>query len=163
MQRDLQALADGAMAGLAATLPMSAVMQAAKTAGLMPEQPPERITERALRAVGVHLSERESDGASAAAHLAFGAAAGALFGVLHRRIRPPVPAAAHGVVFGLLVYGASYEGWIPSLGLLAPPAREDSGIQPAMMAAHVVYGAALGAALQRLGSARHAEDDLPAD
>jgi hypothetical protein len=155
MQRDLQALSDGALAGLAATLPMSAVMQAAKVAGLLPEHPPERITENALESAGVHLTERESNVVSAAAHLAFGAAAGALFGVLHRRLPLPVPAAAHGVVFALGVYAASYEGWLPGLGLRPEPEETPAKIRPAMIAAHVVYGAALGACLQRLGAMEH--------
>ena len=54
------------------------------------------------------------------------------------------------MVTGLSVWAVSYQGWVPALGIL-PKASEDRPARPAVMvAAHVVYGAVLGALEQRL-------------
>lgn len=150
MQRDLKAILDGAMGGGIATAVMSAVMVAAQQAGLMGEEPPEKITAAALDAVG--LEERDAatqDVLASLLHFGFGIGMGALFGVLHRRLPFRVPAAVHGVVFGSLVWAVSYQGWVPALGIM-PPASDDRPDRPrVMLFAHWVYGAILGAILTR--------------
>ena len=146
MQRDLQALRDGAVGGVVGTATMSAVMLVGEKTGLMPRQPPEDIAAAALDAVGVSERDEKTDEALAVlAHFGFGAAGGAVFGLLHRRLRLPIPAAVHGVVFGSLVWAASYKGWIPALGILPPPERDQPGRPATMLLAHWVYGATLGA------------------
>ena len=146
MQRDLQALRDGAVGGIVGTVTMSAVMLVSEKTGLMPRQPPEDIAAAALDAVGVSERDEKTDEALAVlAHFGFGAAGGAIFGLLHRRLRLPIPAAVHGVVFGSLVWAASYKGWIPALSILPPPERDQPGRPATMLLAHWVYGATLGA------------------
>lgn len=146
MNRTLNALLEGAMAGGLATLPMSGVMLAAGKAGLMGQQPPEKITEAALDAVGVeHPSDEVEKSATVAAHLGFGVAMGAAFSLLQHELRPRTPAVLNGIGFGLAVWALSYEGWIPALGIMPPAEHDRPGRPESMVLAHVVYGAALGA------------------
>ena len=62
-----------------------------------------------------------------------------------RRFGPRVPGWLVGVVYGLGVWAVSYKGWIPALGILPPPERDQPGRPVIMVAAHVVYGLVLGA------------------
>ena len=54
------------------------------------------------------------------------------------------PAGILGVLFGLGIYGVSYKGWIPALGILPPPEDDRPGRPAVMIAAHIVYGLTLG-------------------
>jgi hypothetical protein len=141
--------ARGAGAGTAATIAMSAVMLAADKLGLHAEQPPEAIVESALDAADVDRSEHTENALASVAHLGFGASMGAAYALLRRLTRTPGPEPLHGVGWGLAVYGASYAGWIPALGILPRPDRDRSDRQGMMVAAHVVYGFVLGAAYRR--------------
>lgn len=144
MQRDIQAILDGAVGGLVGTAVMSAVMQAAHKAGLIEKHPPEEIAEAALDAVeGPGHSEETQDALAVGLHFAFGAGAGALFALLHRRLNLPIPAALHGVIFGTLVWAVSYKGWVPALGIMPPPEHDQPGRPQSMLFAHWVYGGAL--------------------
>lgn len=150
MQRDVRAILDGALGGALGTVTMSAVMLLAGKAGLMGEHPPDLIAGKLLDATGVDArSEAAQDALASVAHLGFGVGSGAVFAVLHRRLRLPIPAELHGVVFGTLVWAVSYRGWVPALGIM-PPAEEDQPGRPAaMVLAHWVYGATLGAYVGR--------------
>ncbi|MFF5209032.1 DUF6789 family protein [Streptosporangium sp. NPDC000396] len=141
-----QDLVKGAVAGTAATALMSAVMLAGDRAGLMPDQPPKRIT-RALLPGHKHRPKPGERVLSAIAHFGFGAAFGSLFSLLHRGRRAPI---LLGVGYGLAIWFVSYQGWVPRLGIL-PPISEDLPERQAVMAAgHVVYGTALALAVNRL-------------
>jgi hypothetical protein len=125
---------------------MSAVMIAAKRLGLMGEMPPEKITARLLdRAGWKSRSRRSQDLLSALLHLGFGGAGGALFALAERRPHPPLPTVPAGILFGGAVWLVSYQGWVPALRIMAPPSRDRPGRPQAMLAAHLVYGAVLGA------------------
>lgn len=146
MRRDIQALCDGAVGGIAGTAAMSVLMLAGQESGLMPRQPPEDVTEAALDAAGMApRSEAALDAVTVLAHFGFGAACGAVFGLLHRRLGLPIPAAVHGTIFGGLVWAAMYEVGIPALGILPPPERDRTGRSAVMVPAHLLYGAVLGA------------------
>ena len=150
MSRMLNTLVQGAVAGGLATLPMSGVMLAAGKAGLMGQQPPERITEAALDAVGVEQpSEAVEQTATAAAHLGYGLAMGAAFALLQQQLRPSTPPVLNGIGFGLALWALSYAGWVPALGIMPGPEHDRPGRPESMVAAHVVYGAALGALVGR--------------
>jgi hypothetical protein len=146
MRRDaVRTLIDGAVAGSAATLAMSGAMLAAQKAGFIRLQPPERITAKALEALGEgDISEPAEKALSTVNHFAFGATAGALFALLHRKLDLPIAPSTQGIFFGLLVWGTSYEGWVPALRIMPPVERDDPGRPAAMAVAHVVYGAILG-------------------
>lgn len=144
---------NGALAGGVATTLMTVFMKASQWTGLYRDAiPPEKITKRMLRAVGMsaHTNAASETALTAAGHWAFGMAGGAIFGVLHRFLRLPISAPVHGLIFGLLVWFVSYMGWIPAVGLLRHPKRQrwDQALMPAL--AHIVYGASLGVAFDRL-------------
>lgn len=147
MDRALNTALEGAVAGAIATLPMSAVMYASKQAGLMGEYPPEIIADKGLQTAGVPPDRDVNDATATVAHVAFGAGAGTLFALLRRQTRLGVPAVVEGIGFGLLVYAVSYNGWIPAVHIMPPPEHDRPGRQPSLVAAHVVYGAVLGALL----------------
>ena len=158
----MQALLTGAAAGLAATAPMTLAMKAAQ-GGLPAHErhplPPRRVTMRALRAIGIRphgrLDEAERRATTLAAHYGYGTAAGALFGLFAPRRLPEAVTA--GVGYGLLVWAGSYLGLLPALGLHPPATREPARRNAMMIAAHVVWGAAMGASaasLRQVGSHR---------
>lgn len=126
-----------------ATVPMSAVMLASQRLGAMGEQPPERVVEEAVSAAGADCGETQEHAVASVAHLAFGAAAGAMLAELQAHFRF-THGVGPGVVHGLAVYTASYAGWIPALGILPFPTRDSNGRVFTMLGAHVAYGAVLG-------------------
>jgi uncharacterized membrane protein YagU involved in acid resistance len=136
----------GAAAGLAATVPMTAVMEGVRRILPPHEQdplPPRQITERAAEAAGVadDMTEGEKDAAAAASHFAFGAGAGALYGLL----APHLPrGTAGGVAYGLAVWAGSYLGWLPAAGLYKRPEHEPAGRHADLILSHIVWGVALG-------------------
>lgn len=142
----MRRLVTGAAAGALATVTMSTVMVAGEKAGLMPGQPPKHIVRGLLP--GSKRRRKPGEGALAAlAHLGFGVAAGAAFGLLAPRPGRRVPL---GVGYALLIWAISYQGWAPRLSALPPIARDIPGRPAVMAAGHVVYGATLAGVLNLL-------------
>ena len=145
----------GAIAGLLATLVMSAWMLLADSLGWMNEQPPKTITSRVARKAGMPVSGASLDVATGLAHLGFGMVGGSAFGLIARRM-PSLPTSALvGVGYGLLIWTTSYVAILPSLDLMPGPAEGERRRTPVMVFAHIVYGAVLGIseyALERPGS-----------
>jgi hypothetical protein len=140
----------GAMAGAAATVPQSAVMWGARRLGYYQSKPPpEQVSEGTLGGLMEldDLSDSQQEALKLAQHFAFGAACGAAFGLATGIIRPTVVA---GVIVALAVWKLSYDGWIPALGIMPPPERDEQGRQGALIAAHVAYGLALGMLLDKM-------------
>jgi len=153
--------AAGAAAGFAATGPMTLVMAGAREALPEDEQhslPPRIVTERAAQQAGVahKMGEPEKKAATTAAHFGFGAAAGAVYGVVAPGL--PFDPVANGVAFGLGVWASSYVGWLPAAGLHPPDHRESDGRNAMNVAAHVVWGAVLGLLTDQLAGSRAGED-----
>ncbi|HEY0444313.1 MAG TPA: DUF6789 family protein [Candidatus Limnocylindrales bacterium] len=152
MARDLwqvplaDALARGVAAGIAATAAMSVVLVAAERSGDMSRMPPHEIASNAISKspIGAETSGRARRRLGWVAHFAFGAAAGATFEVVRRRLPPRVPAVPAAVAFAAVVWGVSYLGWIPALGLMPPATDDEPGRQPALLLAHAVFGGVLG-------------------
>lgn len=139
-------LTGGAVAGLIATAPMSATMLLLRNA--WPETrhaplPPEVVTAGAAEDIGVRddLGEQGVQAATVVGHFAYGAVAGALYGVAAGKTRRPIAA---GVSAGLALWAAGYFGWVPALGLMAPAHEQPAARNAMMIAAHVVWGAATG-------------------
>ena len=148
----------GALAGLAATVPMTLAMK------LMHEQlpreeqyplPPRQVTEGLAEKAGVnrHLGEEEREAATWASHFAYGATCGALYGAVTGEGTDKAPLLA-GVGFGLAVWAGSYLGWLPAAGILSPATEHPARRNALMIAAHAVWGAGLGAAVERLSDER---------
>ena len=150
MRRTGTRIAAGATAGLISTCTMSVVMAIARSAGLLGEPPPRKISRRVLTRLGFRPSRgRALDLATAAAHLGFGAAMGTLFALPDQR-RGSV---LRGAVFGLGVWAVSYAGLLPKLELMPRPTADRPGRPSAMIAAHLVYGGTLASVLPRLSRA----------
>ena len=143
---DLKQLAQGALAGLLATVPMTLVMEVLHRQLPRHEQhplPPRQITMQVADRTG-HRHQLDEDrrlGVTLAAHLAYGAAAGSLYAPLARRVH--LPMVASGLGFGLLVWFVSYVGVLPAAGLFAAPQREAPRRTVLMIIAHLVWGTAL--------------------
>ena len=140
----MSAVVRGAVSGLVATVGMSAVMLAFRKQ--MGEQPPDAIATEAAHAVGADPTEEQADVLASFAHAGFGATVGAGYALLPRYGPPPL----RGVLLALGVWGVSYQGWVPALGILPPASRDKPGRPAVMVAAHVVFGAVLGAVEDRL-------------
>ena len=142
MRHPIYRAARGAVAGLVATIPMTAVMFAAQRLGPVDELDPELITEAGLDAAGAQASETTQNLLSSLAHLGFGAGVGALYGLVSCRMRrAPL---LTGPLYGLAVCGASYQGWVPALGIAPPLSRRGPTRRWMQVLSHVVYGAVLG-------------------
>jgi hypothetical protein len=148
----------GALAGLAATAPMTLAMK------LMHEQlpreeryplPPRQVTEGLAEKAGVNgqLDEEEREAATWVSHFAYGAACGALYGAVSGEKIDGHPLLA-GVGFGLAVWAGSYLGWLPAAGVLSPATEHPARRNALMIAAHAVWGATTGVALERLSGDR---------
>lgn len=150
----------GSLAGLIATAPMTAVM-AAIHRGLPAAQrkrrlPPEQITlalaEKA--AVDDNLDRRGEKLLTGVGHFGYGAVCGAAYGLYADRThslhgRGPDPLIA-GPTFGLVVWAASYLGWLPALDVRRSATKEHAGINTMMIAAHLVWGATTAVAYDGL-------------
>ena len=139
----------GAIAGLVATVPMTAVFVAGRAAGLLRTPPPVQITDTAEARAGVRddLNQPAFGASWAAAHLAYGAGCGAIFAAA----RPALPrsSTAAGLLFGLTVWSVSYGVAMPALGLY-PSLRRDRPTRVGVTAvAHAVFGLALAAVAGR--------------
>lgn len=155
----LRRMASGAAAGAVATVVMTFEMALAKRAGLLGEPPPYKLTRRIFTVLGHRPRGRELHAATAAAHIAYGAAAGMAYAALPPRLR----GRATGTAFGVALWAVSYMGWIPKIGLMRSPSRDRPGRPTAMILGHVVFGATLDAALRVAGRRRAAVvDSLPA-
>jgi hypothetical protein len=153
---DVRSAVAGGLAGTVATVAMSAWQVAGQLTGPYGEQPPKRLVRAAARKLG--MSPRRQGtvtwAATAAAHLGFGAASGALYAIVL-----PRSTLARGTAFGLAVWAASYAGWIPAVGVLPPPHRDRPRRVLTMVTGHVVYGAVLGGLLGRWNQTSTGERD----
>jgi hypothetical protein len=144
----------GALAGLAATAPMTLAMKLMHERLPREEQyplPPRHVTEGVAEKAGVnqHLDEDEREAATWASHFAYGAACGALYGALAGERVDSHPLLA-GVGFGVAVWAGSYLGWLPAAGIISPATEHPARRNALMIAAHVVWGASTGVALAGL-------------
>jgi len=147
----------GALAGLAATVPMSLAMKAMHEQLPEHEQyplPPRAVTMEVAERAGVRgqLGEEERQAATWASHFGYGAACGALYGAL--AAGRDVPPLAAGVGFGLAVWAGSYLGWLPAAGIIRPATEHPPRRNALMIAAHVVWGATTGLVVAGLSEGR---------
>jgi hypothetical protein len=134
----------GALAGLAATAPMTLAMKLMHEQ-LPPEEkyplPPRQVAEGLAEVAGVneHLDEEDREAATWASHFAYGAACGALYGAVSGGALGR-HAALSGAGFGAAVWAGSYLGWLPAAGILTPATEHPPRRNALMIAAHVVWG-----------------------
>jgi len=168
-QTPLGRLTFGSFAGLVATGPMTGVMELYRRC--VPDQGrdpfvPRQVAEGMVRRVGFEphvdaLGEPAWWGVTAASHFGFGAAAGALYGLIepgfrrhdpgacqkldgHRESRHVARQVLQGSIFGLLVWATHYLALFPLVGLVKPqgdkPIRKNIGL----ILSHLVWGITTG-------------------
>lgn len=148
----------GAAAGLAATVPMTIVMEGLHQ--VVPGEPdtplpPREVMEGLAEKAGIahDMDEQAMETATLGVHAGYGALCGAVFGLIAPK--QPAAAIAAGALFGLGVWAGSYLGWLPALNV-RHDARQDPPARSALMiAAHAVWGAAAGYELSS-GREQHA-------
>jgi hypothetical protein len=155
----LRGVAVGLTAGLAATWAMTKFQEAwnqvadsvskdGDMAGGTPESEDEgqTATVKAAEAVSEsvfhhHLTKDEKTTAGAATHMAFGAAAGAVYGAL-AEVYPTVTAGS-GLGYGAAVWGFADNVAVPALGLSKWPTEYPLSTSIYGLSAHLVFGATL--------------------
>jgi hypothetical protein len=136
----MRKLLTGAISGLLATVPMTVVIFAGRLLFMRWTPPPKQITKSVAERDGIEpvRSSEELEFGWSMAHLAYGAACGAIYSVMQPAL--PGPRAVKGLMFGGIVWGVSYLGFVPALGLYPWP-KDDSRTRIAVMiAAHAVFG-----------------------
>ena len=149
-------VARGALAGLTGTGMMTLAIAAARAAGLLRTPPPAEITARAQEKAADTMGARPRaagppfEAGWLAAHFAYGAACG----VGYALIRPlvPAPPVGIGLAYGGAVWGLSYLGLMPALGLYPWPDDDSRSRMAATIAAHAVFGVATAEAERRLAA-----------
>lgn len=146
----MRTLIRGFLAGAAATLPMSFFLWTTRQLGLLGTPPPRKISGRLLGEFGIHRPSRGTETVTMSAlHIAFGAGAGAFFALLFRLTGRRSAGWLQGIAYATAVWGVSYYGWVPGLGIMPPPDRDRPGRPRSMLLAHWVYGSVLGAIVAR--------------
>jgi len=134
----------GAIAGCAGTALMTPVQFEGTRMSGSPA-PPIEITRRLHRALPfARPRERELHARGLALHVAFGALAGALYGIAAPRRAREVT----GLGYGAALFGSSYLGYLPMLNLHPPAHGDDWARQLTNAAAHLVYGLTLAEAMR---------------
>lgn len=146
----------GALGGLLATVPMT-VSLARWHSKLPSEQqyplPQREITENVVDRLPVQKprSDRSMTVLSLAAHFAFGAAAGSLWGAVAQKSQRP---AAEGAAFGVAVWMANFLGWLPAAKVLRPATSQPAHRNLLMLAMHGIWGASTAKWAQALTERR---------
>jgi len=142
-----------ALAGFIGTAPMTAFMlltQRFLPKGQRYALPPEIITEELAHRAHVrhHMNKQLVLAATTVSHFGYGAAMGALYTPLGKKF--PLPGILKGVLFGLVVWTASYLALLPMSGMSESGQREPVRRNLMMIAAHIVWGSAMGLAADTL-------------
>jgi len=153
----LAVVAKGAIAGLAGTAAITMAMrrtpQLLQQLGLQPSEPPAAEAQKIAESAGQpteKLAEKVATGvlekpiaedtrqvAGQAVHWGYGAAWGALYGIVQGSIR--WPSLMHGTIFGGVV-GAVASTLVPAMRLTPPPTQQPMPANAMMMVYHLLYG-----------------------
>jgi len=150
----LMRIASGSLAGLLAAGPMGLLMVAWQK--LLPKReqyalPPEQITEKVIERAGLDdISQKKVARRVATwlSHFGYGAAAGSLYPLVTGSMKTsPV---VRGLVFGLVVWAASYLGWVPAVRILPPATQAPAGRNMLMIGSHFLWGALIAFFVSRM-------------
>ncbi|TDC94266.1 hypothetical protein E1292_40160 [Nonomuraea deserti] len=131
-----RAAARGAIASMA----MSGIRQFTTALGLVAKTPPESVIERTAPRMFHQIPVERRPALVEAVHWTYGAAGGAVFGLLPRAVRRRKWA---GPVYGLLIWAAFETAIAPTLGL---PRRKGTAVERVtLMADHLLYGTVVAA------------------
>lgn len=141
----------GALAGLAATVPMTFAMEMMYRNLPREEKaplPPRELTMKAAEAAGVKqtLLQQERFSLTLLLHFGYGAACGLLYAASFNQLRLPHPlknrslGPTKGILFGVGVWTCSYMGWIPAIRMMRPANQHPARRSAVMIGAHIVWG-----------------------
>ncbi len=147
----------GAAAGLVATIPMTIFMLLMHR--LLPgwqkyALPPQQITQEMAQRTDLdqRLSQLQILGATLTLHFSYGAIMGSFYNAFTRKIAfPPI---LKGALFGLLVWAASYLGWLQVADFDAAAPEEPVKRNLLMISAHLIWGMVAGMVSHLLDSGR---------
>jgi len=139
----LRAVLAGALGGLAGAALMAPVHMAAAELAKQEAPKGEDATQKVAQTVvakttGRKLPRAQKAKAGQVVHFAFGAAMGALYGLLAENF--PFVTAGAGTLFGAAVYTGAHALTVPALGLAPGPAENGAAREAAELGSHVVYG-----------------------
>lgn len=148
MSRAVEGMVLGALSGLVATLPMTAAMSRLHQELPQPERyplPPRELAEDLPPWAGGKAT------ATLVYHFLYGAVTGGLFGAFAGRRDVP-----SGALYGVMVWLASYLGWIPLSRCLTIATQHPPRRNGLMLIAHLVWGASLAVGLRELERSKSA-------
>lgn len=162
-QNNATAAFHGAIAGFAATIPMTIVMAALNRQLPIYERhalPPKKLTRELLGLLGLRrrASRPAENAATTVAHFGYGSVLGVVFSMICGDARRP--GIGRSVGYGFVVWLLNYVVGLPAAGSSAAATREPRRRSWMMIAAHLVWGAALGVAYHAL-ERRHRNPRLP--
>lgn len=151
----------GAVAGAAATWVMDQV-----TTAMLSRQPAdvtareqaarvngqgsvENLVDRLVETFDLDVTDEQRSRLGTAVHYALGAAPGALFGVLRRRV--PLVGTGGGLVYGFLLWALNDEYLNTQLGFSAPPENYPPETHWRGLVGHLVLGATTSSGIDLLG------------
>ncbi len=143
----------GITAGFIATVPMTIFMLSTQRflpKGQRYDLPPEIITKQLAERVHVRqqMNKAQILAATTVSHFGYGATMGLLYSLFGRRL--PLASGLKGILFGLLVWAASYQALLPLMGFSESSKTETTRRNLMMIAAHVIWGAGTGVATEVL-------------
>lgn len=140
-------LLNAAIAGFVATAPMTMAMRRLHRHLPQREQyplPPREIMQQIARPG----SEARARRWTLIGHFGYGSFSGMAMAALVPDMR-----IEKGAAFGVVVWLASYLGWLPALGILQPANRHPARRNTAMLLAHLVWGGATALIARELDAA----------
>ncbi|HEX4056509.1 MAG TPA: DUF1440 domain-containing protein [Tepidisphaeraceae bacterium] len=149
--RSVRCSAIGLAAGLAGTAAMMVMRMfdqkyAPRTVPKTETDPGESVMHAAKDAIGAlaTIPKPVEHAVAMTAPFAYGAAFGALYGLVRRHSKHR-SALADGIVLGSVVYAAGYLGWLPTVGLTKPVWKQELPEIAGEVLRHVAYGVATAA------------------
>lgn len=139
----IRVLASGFVAGLAATVPMTATFSLAQRVGTIGQLPPNK----AVQAIRPGIDDHSQTLLASVAHLLVGGSAGAAYALLTRRMPRGI---ATGAIFGIGVWLIGYELIVPALTDMPRAHKDERRRAATIFLAHIVYGSSLGRASRKV-------------
>lgn len=131
----------GALAGFLASGPMTYALMSLFKKLDAPEKsplPPATITNDVFKLMNLQLGKKAIVPATMTAHFGYGTVMAIPYSMFFSKL--PVPKVVKGSAFGLAVWGASYLGLNPMLGLRSQASRMPWRRNAMMIGAHIVWG-----------------------
>jgi uncharacterized membrane protein YagU involved in acid resistance len=166
MRNQINGAVWGALAGVAGGLAMTGMVHKVAPR-VIPEdmQPDEFVPKKAVEWAEEKvngqdtLSESQEMKVAMGGHLAYSALAGSLYGLARQHVADDIPAPVAGALFGVAVWGLSFEGWMPAVGIMERTTDQPPKKWPAPVMGHIIYGVTTALAYKALERLTHRESN----